>query len=54
MKDCPENDLAKMVAVNVGYDIIDYHKQEKIGIDESITTFYVFHKKGVSSSELLN
>lgn len=54
MKDCPENDLTNVVAINVGYDIVDYYKQEKIGLEEETTVFYVFHKKGVSSRELLN
>lgn len=54
MKDRPELELLQVVAANVGYDIIDYHKQERVGINEETTVFYVFHKTGVTSREFLN
>jgi len=54
MKDCPENELLQVVTVGVGSDVIDYYRQEKVGINEDTTVFYVFHKKGSVPKELLN
>lgn len=54
MKDCPEKELLQVVAANVGLDVIDYYRQEKVGINEDTTIFYVFHKNGVTPGEFLN
>lgn len=54
MNDCPELELLQVIDTNVGYDVVDYHKQEKISISEDTTVFYVFHKTGVTPNEFLN
>lgn len=54
MKDCPKLELLQVIETNVGYDVVDYHKQEKVGINEDTTIFYVFHKEGMTPHRLLN
>lgn len=54
MKDCSEKELLQVVAIGIGYDVIDYYRQEKISANEDTTIFYLFNKRGVVSRELLN